>query len=254
MGWDKGDQMHDFCVHRPIPLCTRGPVALWIRRLTSDQKTASSSLVGVGLFLHSCLSCNETVLLEIKHTGSRLQRAPVYNKQWSCIFLPPATNVFKGVCQLLPPATKLGQGYIFTGVCDSVHSGGLPQCMLGYCPPPRGPDKHPPSGPSRHPPGLGTPLTRQAPPPRRGRYPPPEQSVLGDTVNERAVLECNLVQFTGGVSLFSCPFQRVGMCRGLGICRGMGWVCVGMGWVLTLPLLTPSGSQHTYGQRYHFYI
>ena len=26
---------------------------------------------------------------------------------------------------LLPPATKLGQGYIFTGVCDSVHGGGL---------------------------------------------------------------------------------------------------------------------------------
>ena len=24
----------------------------------------------------------------------------------------------------LPPATKLGQGYIFTGICDSVHKGG----------------------------------------------------------------------------------------------------------------------------------
>ena len=24
----------------------------------------------------------------------------------------------------LPPATKLGQGYVFTGVCDSVHKGG----------------------------------------------------------------------------------------------------------------------------------
>ena len=28
---------------------------------------------------------------------------------------------------LLPPATKSGQGYIFTGVCDSVHRGG---CLL----------------------------------------------------------------------------------------------------------------------------
>ena len=28
---------------------------------------------------------------------------------------------------LLPHATKLGQGYIFTGVCDSVHRGG---CLL----------------------------------------------------------------------------------------------------------------------------
>ena len=34
--------------------------------------------------------------------------------------------------QFLPTATKLGQGNIFTGVCDSVHRGGLPQCMLGY--------------------------------------------------------------------------------------------------------------------------
>ena len=27
------------------------------------------------------------------------------------------------VRRLLPPAMKLGQGYIFTGVCDSVHKG-----------------------------------------------------------------------------------------------------------------------------------
>ena len=34
----------------------------------------------------------------------------------------------------LLPATKLGQGNVFTGVCDSVHRGGrcLPQCMLAY--------------------------------------------------------------------------------------------------------------------------
>ena len=30
----------------------------------------------------------------------------------------------KWVIALLPPATKLGQGYIFTGMCDSVHGGG----------------------------------------------------------------------------------------------------------------------------------
>ena len=36
----------------------------------------------------------------------------------------------------LLPATKLGQGYVFTRVCDSVHMGRwcLPQCMLGYTP------------------------------------------------------------------------------------------------------------------------
>ena len=27
--------------------------------------------------------------------------------------------------QFLPPVTKLGQGYVFTSVCDSVHGGGL---------------------------------------------------------------------------------------------------------------------------------
>ena len=70
---------------------------------------------------------------------------------------------------MLPPATKL-QVNVFTSVCDSVHMGGLPQSVLGY----------------------HTPQTRQAPPPR-------EQSILGDTVNERAVrilLECNLVLIT----------------------------------------------------------
>ena len=38
----------------------------------------------------------------------------------------------------LLPATKLGQGYVFTRVCDSVHVGRwcLPQCMLGYTPSP----------------------------------------------------------------------------------------------------------------------
>ena len=38
---------------------------------------------------------------------------------------------------LLPPATKLGQGYIFTGVCDSVQGGGgggIPACIAGDIP------------------------------------------------------------------------------------------------------------------------
>ena len=69
---------------------------------------------------------------------------------------------------LLPPATKLGQGNIFTGICDSVHRGGLPQCMLGC---------HPRT---RHSPRPGTPQD-QAPPrpgtwdqaPPGTRHPPP---------------------------------------------------------------------------------
>ena len=32
---------------------------------------------------------------------------------------------------LLPSATKLGQGYVFTGVCDSVHRGGVHGCCGG---------------------------------------------------------------------------------------------------------------------------
>ena len=53
--------------------------------------------------------------------------------------------------EFLPPATKLGQGYVFTGVCDSVNGAGE-----GYPPgadPPPGADT---SG-SRHPPWEKTP-------------------------------------------------------------------------------------------------
>ena len=118
---------------------------------------------------------------------------------------------------------SLGQGNIFSSVCKEFCSqwgggGGLPQCMLGY---------HTPG--TRHPlqqtsPGADTPRTRHHPsgpgtPPRadppgapRDQAPPqeqtpleqtppkadtpPEQCMLGDTVNKRAVcilLECNLV-------------------------------------------------------------
>ena len=36
------------------------------------------------------------------------------------------------------PQRSCGRGYVFTRVCDSVHRGGLPQCMLGYCHPQEG--------------------------------------------------------------------------------------------------------------------
>ena len=58
----------------------------------------------------------------------------------------------------LPPATKLGQGYVFTGVCDSVNRGCLPQYMLGY---------HTPSG--SRPPGADPPKSRH---PTGSRHPP----------------------------------------------------------------------------------
>ena len=65
----------------------------------------------------------------------------------------------------LPPATKLGQGYVFTGVCDSVHRGVSASVHAGI-PPTR------PNTPwSRHPPRADTP---GADPP--GSRHPPEQT------------------------------------------------------------------------------
>ena len=80
---------------------------------------------------------------------------------------------FHNKLHLIPPATKLEQGYIFTGVCNSVQrgSGVYASVHAGIL--------HPPSQDQ-----AGT------------SPPPPEQSILWDTVNERAVsilLECNLV-------------------------------------------------------------
>ena len=126
----------------------------------------------------------------------------------------------------LPPATKLGQCYVFTGVCDSVNGGGcLPQCMLGYHHPLEQTHPWEQTPPGADPPAADTPLRADTPlgadtpgadTPHKSRHraradtpqsrhppgadtPPeqtsPPQSMLGDTVNARAVrilLECNL--------------------------------------------------------------
>ena len=127
---------------------------------------------------------------------------------------------------------SLGQGNIFRSVCQEFCSQGASASVHAGIPPPnqadtpswdqapRRPDT-PPRTRQAHPPeqagtspGPGPPRTRHPslgpgrhPPPRTGRHPPepgtpprtspplPEQSLLGDTVNERAVcilLECNL--------------------------------------------------------------
>ena len=112
---------------------------------------------------------------------------------------------------LLPAATKLGQGNVFTGVCDSVHRrgsasvhAGMPdppweQTPLLGAEPPLGADpprsRHPlprpgPPGPGTHPPRPGTPPD-QAPPSLPG-------SRRQHTVNERPVRtipECILVSY-----------------------------------------------------------
>ena len=117
----------------------------------------------------------------------------------------------------------MGQGNVFTGVCDSVHvrgGGCLPQCMLVWdtTTPPRSrhpPEQTPPG--SRHPPGSrplpGADTPREQiplgadPPPRsrhlppRSRHPPEADtplpgSRLRHTVNERPErihLKCILV-------------------------------------------------------------
>ena len=83
----------------------------------------------------------------------------------------------------LPPATKLGQGFVFTGVCDSVHRGGgstWPGTPPGPGTPPwdqvHPPDQVPPDQvhplDQVHPPGPGTPPgTRYNP--SQTRYTPP---------------------------------------------------------------------------------
>ena len=66
---------------------------------------------------------------------------------------------------LLPPATKLGQGYVFTGVCDSVHRGVSASVHAGI---------HTPPGSRQPPPGADTPRANPTgagiPPEHAGRY------------------------------------------------------------------------------------
>ena len=106
----------------------------------------------------------------------------------------PSWNAF-----LLPATTKLGQGNAFTGVCDSVHRGALPQCMLDT---PQ--TRHPPA---QTPPRPDPPLEQTPPggdplPNPPDQTPPGEQTPSGSrrqhTVNERPVrilLECILVWY-----------------------------------------------------------
>ena len=105
---------------------------------------------------------------------------------------------------------------MFSQACVILFTGGcLPQCMLGYCTPPGADTPHPADAPlgadtleeQTHPPGADTPgsrhpLEQTSPPGADTPHPPqeqtpPAQSMLGDTVNARAVrilLECNLVE------------------------------------------------------------
>ena len=105
-------------------------------------------------------------------------------------------NAFDCYCFLVTARKRsFGQGNIFSRVCQEFCSqggGGLPQLMLGYHP-------RPGTAQADTPPQADTPWNKLPPPPNRpsrANPTPPEQCMLGDTVNKRAVcvlLECNLV-------------------------------------------------------------
>ena len=99
---------------------------------------------------------------------------------------------------------SLGQGNIFSSVCQEFCSQGEGSASVhAWIPPPPPPEADMPPG-SRHPPEADP---SEADTPPRSRHPleadtprkqtpPPPQCMLGDTVNKRAVcilLECNLV-------------------------------------------------------------
>ena len=97
-----------------------------------------------------------------------------------------------GVKAYYRPQRSCGQGYVFTRVCDSVQGGCLPQCMLGY---------HPPPTPGSRTPQSRSPRSR----PPGSRPPPPPGSRLQHTVNGRPVrilLECILVKWCNEENTF----------------------------------------------------
>ena len=109
----------------------------------------------------------------------------------------------------LPSAMKLQRLCFYR--CLSVHSGGLPQCMLGYTPPRPPPSRHTPPKEqtlpqsrhpleSRHPPEADTPLEQTTPPVKRP---------LLRTV--RILLECILVY--QNVYLLSSSLLQIGYFR-----------------------------------------
>ena len=79
----------------------------------------------------SCCSC---------FLNSFILNCSVRNGPWSNFtsnsFLKQRFQYVDLLISLLPPATKLGQGNIFSSVCQEFcPRGGLPHCMLGYTTP-----------------------------------------------------------------------------------------------------------------------
>ena len=104
---------------------------------------------------------------------------------------PEAKNYQKNLILSTPKFIILGQGNIFSSVCQEFCSGGSTTLHAGI--PPR--TKGRPPGPDADPPGANTPPPWSRPPPPWEKT-PPAQCMLGDTGNKRAVrilMECKLV-------------------------------------------------------------
>ena len=65
------------------------------------------------ILFHSLLAYHESRKSSITKRKTRPPLRVIITEPTACM-----------ICFFLPPATKLGQGYVFTGVCDSVHRGG----------------------------------------------------------------------------------------------------------------------------------
>ena len=141
------------------------------------------------------------------------------------------------ICLSLPAATKLGQGNIFTSVCQEFcPQGGGGVCLSACWDIPPGADTPPPPRPGRPPPDQADPptadtppleqtnhppRTRQTPPSSRHTTPPPRTrqtppgSRLQHTVYERPVrilLECILVCFCFGSVCNEIQLRRCSFC------------------------------------------
>ena len=89
--------------------------------------------------------------------------------------LPPGIDC--NFHQSLPPATQLGQGYVFTRVCHSVHRVGSAPLHAGiHTPPGQEAGTPSPGTRGRHPQHWDQ---SQAPPRTRGRHPPPSEVHAG---------------------------------------------------------------------------
>ena len=134
--------------------------------------------------------------------------------RYTCMFFPgfiAKEDVAQGIFSMvyfpqhvsLPPATELGQGYVFTGVCHSINrrGGGVPDTPQTW---------------NRHHPGPGTPPWEQTPPPQSRHPSSPGADTPGtrytpqDQVHPHAEHAGRYGQWAGGThptGMQSCLFK-----------------------------------------------